>query len=181
MPEFEEVAYKIIEACCGVPLILEVLGSYLCGVPKLSVWQQALQKLQKAQCLSGSWSDEQIWTILMISYDDLSEVEKNMFLNIACFLCYDDLKKGMQVDKALKIWNGDYANANLALLTLLGRSLVRIDADGILKMHDILRDMGGMIACGDHTKRQRMWNQQIDDKVNMNWPHLTNLSILTST
>jgi len=157
-PKFEEVANKVIEACGGLPLSLEVLGSYLCGVPRLRVWQQALRRLQRGQCLGGSWDNERIWRTLRISYDKLDEEEKNMFLDIACFFCRDVLTKGMQEEKALRIWNCDDGNADLALLNLMDRSLVRIDYDGMLTMHDHLRDMGRMIACKEHSGGQRIWN-----------------------
>ena len=157
-PQFEEVANKVIEACGGLPLSLEVLGSYLCGVERLRVWQQALRRLQKGQCLGGSWDNERMWRTLRISYDNLDEEEKNMFLDIACFFCRDVLKEGMQEEKALKIWDCDDSNAHSALLNLMDRSLVRIDSDGMLTMHDHLRDMGRMIACKEHIGGRRIWN-----------------------
>jgi energy-coupling factor transporter ATP-binding protein EcfA2 len=157
-PQIEEVANKVIEACGGLPLSLEVLGSYLCGVKRLRVWQQALRRLQRGQCLGGSWDNERIWRTLRISYDNLEKEEKNMFLDIACFFCRDVLKEGMQEEKALKIWDCDDGNADLALLNLMDRSLVRIDSDEMLTMHDHLRDMGRMIACEEHIGGQRIWN-----------------------
>jgi len=93
-PQFEEVANKVIEACGGLPLSLEVLGSYLCGVQRLRVWQQALRRLQRGQCIGGSWDNERIWRTLRISYDKLVVEEKKMFLDIACFFCRDVLKEG---------------------------------------------------------------------------------------
>ena len=81
-----------------------------------------------------------------------------MFLDIACFFCRDVLKEGMQEEKALRIWDSDDGNADLALLNLMDRSLVRIDSDGMLTMHDHLRDMGRMIACKEHIGGQRIWN-----------------------
>jgi hypothetical protein len=157
-PQFEEVANKVIEACGGLPLSLEVLGGYLCGVERLRVWQQALQRLQRGQCLGGSWDNERIWRTLRISYDNLDKEEKNMFLDIACFFCRDVFKEGMQEEKALKIWNCDDSNADLALLNLMDRSLIRMDSDGMLTMHDHLRDMGRMIAREEHSGGQRIWN-----------------------
>ena len=156
--QFETVANKVIKACGGLPLSLEVLGSYLCGVQRLRVWQQALRRLQRGQCLGGSWDNERIWRTLRISYDNLDEEEKNMFLDIACFFCRDVLQQGMEEEKALKIWDCDDNNAHSALLNLMDRSLVRMDSDGMLTMHDHLRDMGRMIACKEHIGGQRIWN-----------------------
>jgi hypothetical protein len=98
------------------------------------------------------------WKTLRISYDNLDKEEKNMFMDIACFFCRDVLKEGMQEEKALTIWNCDDGNADLALLNLMDHSLVRMDSDGMLTMHDHLRDMGRMIACKEHTGGQRIWN-----------------------
>ena len=156
--QLEEVANKIIEACCGLPLSLEVLGSYLCGVQQVQVWEHVLQRLKNGQYLGGGWDNEGIWTTLKISYDNLNEEEKSMFLDIACFFCRDVLKEGMPKEKALKIWNGDDANMRLALSNLMIRSLVQIDSDGMLAMHDNLRDMGRMIASNEYIGGQRIWN-----------------------
>ena len=156
--QFEELANKVIEACCGLPLSLEVLGSYLCGVQRVRIWEQALQRLRKGQCVGGSWDNERIWTTLKISYDNLNDEEKSMFLDVACFFCRDVLKEGMREEKALSIWSGDDANTDLALLNLMDRSLVKIDSDGMLAMHDHLRDMGRMIACKEHIGGRRIWN-----------------------
>ena len=156
--KFEEVANKVIEACGGLPLSLEIVGSYLCGVQRLRVWQRALQTLQRGQCLGGSWDNESIWRTLRISYDNLNEDEKNMFLDIACFFCRDVLKEGMEKKKALEIWDCGDNHAHSALLNLMNGSLVRIDSDGMLTMHDHLRDMGRMIACKELIGGQRIWN-----------------------
>lgn len=157
-PDFEKAANKIIEACSGSPLSLEVLGSYLCGVERLRIWNDALQRLRKGKFLSGSQENDRIWRTLRISYDSLNEEEKEIFLDIACFFCRDVLQNGMQKEMALRIWDCNEVEAELALLNLKDRSLVQIDKDGTLAMHDQLRDMGRMIACQERLEKPRIWN-----------------------
>jgi hypothetical protein len=159
-PDFEKVANKIIEACSGSPLSLEVLGSYLCGVQRLRIWNDALQRLRKGKFLSGSQENDRIWRTLRISYDNLNEEEKEIFLDIACFFCRDVLPNGMQEEMALRIWDCSEVEAELAFLNLKDRSLVQINKDGTLAMHDQLRDMGRMIACQERSEKPRIWNTQ---------------------
>ena len=163
-PDFEKAANKIIEACSGSPLSLEVLGSYLCGVQRLRIWNDALQRLRKGKFLSGSQENDRIWRTLRISYDNLNEEEKEIFLDIACFFCRDVLPNGMQEEMALKIWDCNEVEAELAFLNLKDRSLVQINKDGTLAMHDQLRDMGRMIACQERSEKPRIWNTQELDR-----------------
>jgi hypothetical protein len=81
-----------------------------------------------------------LWNKLKISYDDLEEEEKHMFLDIACF------------------FDGYETNTTfLGLRNLKDRSLVKITKDGYLNMHEQLKDMGQKIAM-EQRSRIFIWN-----------------------
>ena len=61
----------------GNPLALNVLGCFFCG-KREEKWKDALDKLKKLP------SDE-IQNVLKISYDGLDRMQKDIFLDIACF------------------------------------------------------------------------------------------------
>ena len=50
-PQFEEVANKVIEACGGLPLSLEVLGSFLCGVKGLGYGNKQCEDYKRDNAL----------------------------------------------------------------------------------------------------------------------------------
>jgi len=83
--DFNDICMKIIKACGGLPLSLKVLGSFLCNIKELEMWEGALSTLKSGQSFTGGNDNEKLWIKLRISYDHLDEQHKNMFLDIACF------------------------------------------------------------------------------------------------
>ncbi|XP_062079269.1 disease resistance protein Roq1-like [Humulus lupulus] len=75
---YKELSEKFVDYAQGLPLALKVLGSQLFGKDK-NVWQRMLSKLKKVD------PDQRIVKVLRISFDGLEEIEKNIFLDIACF------------------------------------------------------------------------------------------------
>jgi hypothetical protein len=137
---FKDICMKIIEVCAGLPLSLKVLGSFLCNTKDLEIWEGALRKLKSGQSFTGGNDNEELWNVLKISYDHLDKQHQNMFLDIACFL--DALK----ISTICRVWSGDYLNPKFELQNLQHRSLVQWAKDGILYIHEQLRDMGQNIA-----------------------------------
>jgi hypothetical protein len=156
-PQFNDIHDIIVEACKGLPLSLKVMGAYLRGKEKLRSWERALQRMKRGRNLDGE--DDEIWNTLRVSFDDgLTQEEKNMFLDIACFFGRDVLPSGMSKERALRIWTDNNISASE---NLVHRALVTIEVDGhgdeILQMHDQLRAMGQMIAEKDYVGT-RIWN-----------------------
>ncbi len=71
--DFKDICMKIIEACGGLPLSLEVLGSFLCNINELEIWKGALSKLKNGQNFTGGSDNEELWNKLKISYDYLDK------------------------------------------------------------------------------------------------------------
>jgi tRNA A37 threonylcarbamoyladenosine biosynthesis protein TsaE len=78
---FQELAKKVADACCGLPLALEVTGSFLFDKREErdleSTWPQTIKALSERKDILNK---------LMISYDNLFPEERMMFLDIACFM-----------------------------------------------------------------------------------------------
>ncbi|XVF70261.1 hypothetical protein PTKIN_Ptkin11bG0146800 [Pterospermum kingtungense] len=72
---------KHVEYADGLPLALEVLGSFLCG-RDATQWKSTIERLEKE-------SNNEIHERLLISFDGLEETEKKIFLDIACFFIGD--------------------------------------------------------------------------------------------
>jgi len=138
--DFDDICMKIIKACGGLPLSLKVLGSFLCNIQELEIWEGALNTLKSGQSLTGGNDNEKLWSVLRISYDHLDKQHQNMFLDIACFL------GGLKISTICRAWNGDYSNPKFGLQNLQHRSLIQQIEGGILYIHEQLRDMGQNIA-----------------------------------
>jgi hypothetical protein len=138
--DFEDICMKIIKACGGLPLSLKTLGSFLSNTKELEIWEGALSKLKSGQSLTGGNDNEDLWSNLKISYDVLDKQHQNMFLDIACFL------GGLKINTICRVWSGDYLNPKIELQNLQHTSLVQLAKDGILYIHDQLRDIGQYIA-----------------------------------
>jgi len=95
----------------------------------LQIWKRTLKKLQTGKTLDGAIEDI-LWQSLEISYKDLNQLEKDMFLDIACYF------GGLKEIIALRIWDSE--SSTLELKNLKDRSFVKINKDGNLIMHDQL-------------------------------------------
>ncbi len=138
--DFEDTSMEIIKACGGLPLSLEVLGSFLCNNHDLQIWKGALNRLKKGQSINGGLDNEVLWKQLRISYDHLDKEHRSMFLDIACFL------ESFKISTVCHMWNEDDLRPMFGLQNLKDRSLIKWTEDGVLYMHEQLRDMGQNIA-----------------------------------
>ncbi|XP_056165275.1 disease resistance protein TAO1-like [Syzygium oleosum] len=144
--EFEDISHNIISTMGGLPLALEVTGSYLYGKTDPKVWEDMLRKLKKEP-------HRDVEKILKISYDALENAHKEIFLDIACFLI------GKESKFAIYMWEDCGFYASLGIEELKLRCLIKIDNYGELRMHDQLRDLGRNIIQeeGPPERRSRLW------------------------
>ncbi|GJT50096.1 Toll/interleukin-1 receptor domain-containing protein [Tanacetum coccineum] len=78
--------------------------------------------------------------VLEISFDDLENDYKEIFLDVACIL------KGEQKDRAIQVFESCGFNAIIGLRVLEQKSLITITEYGSLDMHDHIEEMGKNIA-----------------------------------
>ncbi|XP_028751313.1 TMV resistance protein N-like [Neltuma alba] len=144
---FTEFSRDIVAYSGGLPLALQVLGSYLFD-REVEEWESVLEKLRK-------FPNNKITKKLKVSFDGLSDLlEKEIFLDISCFFI------GMDRNYVTQILNGCGFFADIGIKTLVERSLVTIDKKNKLGMHDLLRDMGREIIREQSRKlgkRSRLW------------------------
>ncbi|CAL5347748.1 unnamed protein product [Camellia sinensis] len=148
LENYADLANGIVSYAGGLPLALEVLGSYLFGRP-LAEWNSAFDKLQQIPY-------EEIQKKLRISFDALNDEKlKDIFLDIACFFI------GMDKDCAITILNTCDLCAEVGISVLIDRCLLKINERNMLTMHDLLRDMGREVIRQESPKelgkRSRLW------------------------
>ncbi|XP_050114763.1 disease resistance protein RPV1-like isoform X10 [Malus sylvestris] len=147
--EYLEVSKKVVSYCGGLPLALEVLGSFLCERPQ-KVWNSQLEKLERTP-------DGKIIKPLRMSFDGLDDTEKATFLNISCFFIGED------EDRVAKLLDVCGFSATVGINVLCERCLVTVEGNK-LNMHDLLREMARIIISdkspGDPGKWSRLWSRE---------------------
>jgi len=104
------------------------------------MWKGALNKLKSGKSFTGGNDNEVFWSKLKISYDHLDNDNKNMVLDIACFL------GGLKISTICWMWSGNYLYPKFDLQNLQDRSLIQWVEGEILYIHEQLRNMGQNIA-----------------------------------
>ena len=131
----------------SLPFALKVLGSSLFSKTHLQ-WQSELDKLAIEPNMD-------IINVLRISYEGLSNTQKNIFLDIACFFI------GEYKDFVIKILDGCGFFAESGIGVLNDRCLVTI-LDRKLWMHDLIQQLGWEIVreqgYTNIGRRSRLWN-----------------------
>ena len=149
--DYIELSKDVVDYCGGLPLALEVMGACLSGKNR-DGWKSVIDKLRRIP-------NHDIQGKLRISFDGLDDDElQNAFLDIACFFIG---RKKEYVEKVLEARCG--YDPEVDLETLRERSLIKV-FQGMVTMHDLLRDMGREVvresSPKEPGKRTRIWNQE---------------------
>ncbi|PPR91336.1 hypothetical protein GOBAR_AA29350 [Gossypium barbadense] len=148
--DFIELAKRAVGYAGGLPLALEVLGSFLCDRDARQ-WTSAIERL-------GRDSNKEILDRLQISFDGLEEREKNIFLDIACFF------NGEEKDFVMKVIDGCEFFPDIRIDVLIKKSILTINEYNELRMHDLLQEMGRKIVrekfIDEPGKRCRLWEER---------------------
>ncbi|XP_056171878.1 disease resistance protein RPV1-like [Syzygium oleosum] len=148
--EFEDLAHGVVTTTGGLPLSLEVLGSFLCG-KKPALWRGTIDKLKKVP-------HKKVREKLRISYEELDYGQKQIFLDIAC--CFIGTDKRI----ASYMWDacGFYPEEGIEVLIFM--SLIKIGDHHKFIMHDQLRDLGREIVREENQQqphyRSRLWDSK---------------------
>ncbi|XP_058184968.1 disease resistance protein RPV1-like isoform X4 [Rhododendron vialii] len=147
LEDYLDLSRQIVHYAGGLPLALEVLGSYFRG-ESIPQWERAIAKLRKVPA-------DDVLGKLKISYESLSEQLKKLFLDTACFFV------GIGRDFTIKILEGRYdIFVDDEIRKLADRCLIKYDRHDQIVMHDMIRDMGREIVRQeslDLGKRSRLW------------------------
>jgi hypothetical protein len=100
-------------------------------------------------CLKkGRWSDasseEKLEEVLSLSFNDMTEEGRNMFLDCVSVLHGQDYKT------AIAAWSGWWTQPREEFEQLQARSLVSVDTSGRLAVHDVLRTLGQSLLKKKH-------------------------------
>ncbi|TQD84000.1 hypothetical protein C1H46_030450 [Malus baccata] len=148
--DYKELVKKTVSYAGGVPLALILLGSSFLNCKSKEDWEYELDKLKE-------FPNENIQSVLRLSYDGLGRYEKEIFLDIACF------HNGKDVNEVIKMLaiHGRFAAAGIRVL--VDKSLISIHHPTwkTIQMHDLLQEMGRAVVqeqcIEDPSKRNRLF------------------------
>jgi hypothetical protein len=145
---YVELSKDVVSYAQGLPLALKVFGSFLYG-RRMDAWISATNQLNKNP-------NAEILDKLKISFDGLEDLQKQLFLDIACFFRGVYTENMRHMPESL----GYYPDINIDVL--VDKSLLTISEGGILYlMHDLLRKMGQQIvdceSAEEPGRRSRLW------------------------
>ena len=111
-------------------------------------WKSVLDRLRK-------FPEKKILNVLQISFDGLQGIEKEIFLNIACFFNH------VNQDTIASILNCLELYPEIVLRVLTDKALIKFQ-DNRLWMHDLIEKMGRDIVRKESPKdqpgkRSRLW------------------------
>ncbi|KAJ9550632.1 hypothetical protein OSB04_014677 [Centaurea solstitialis] len=153
--DYEKLSKEVVSYAGGLPLALKVLGSFLCD-KDISEWRSALARLKEIP-------ESGILEKLKISYDGLKSVEKELFLDIACFF------RGYPKDFVREILDACGFYPDIGVKVLIEKALITVSKEGVFDMHDLVQEMGHHIVRGENPKNlelhSRVW--QLEDVVKM--------------
>ncbi|XP_075649095.1 TMV resistance protein N-like [Castanea sativa] len=156
--EYLELSKAYVDYANGLPLAIEVLGSFLYNKSTYE-WKSELGRLKE-------FPEKKIFNVLQISFDGLQEVDKEIFLHIACFFNHNSIKSIIAILDCLELY------PEIGLRVLSDKSLIKLQ-DNQLWMHDLLQEMGRDIVrkeCPKNPgKRSRLWlHKDIDNVLTKN-------------
>ena len=156
--DYLELSKTFVRYANGLPLAIEVLGSFLYNKSTYE-WKSELGRLKE-------FPEKKIFNVLQISFDGLQEIEKEIFLHIACFFNHNNKKYIIAILDCLELY------PEIGLRVLSDKSLIKLQ-DNQLWMHDLLQEMGRDIVrkeCPkDPGKRSRLWlHKDIDNVLTKN-------------
>ncbi|XP_050253749.1 disease resistance protein RUN1-like [Quercus robur] len=145
--DYIEVSKDIVYYANGLPLAIEILGSFLFS-RSIDKWKSILNKLKE-------FPNNEILKVLKISFDGLDEVEKEIFLHIVCFFNHK-IKNDV-----VKILAYLHLSPNVGMEVLVEKSLIKVCGNR-LWMHDLLQQMGRDIVYQECPKepgkRSKLWS-----------------------
>ncbi|KAJ0763413.1 putative TIR domain, P-loop containing nucleoside triphosphate hydrolase [Helianthus annuus] len=152
--DYEMLSKDVVSYASGLPLALEILGSFLYDKNK-DEWKSALAKLK---CIPNVKVTER----LKISYDGLEPDHQKIFLDIACFW------RRQHMDEAMMVLDACNLHPGIGVKVLIQKSLIKVSNNQFgyktVDMHDLVEEMAHYIVRGAHPnhpeKHSRIWKEE---------------------
>nr|AFP55572.1 TIR-NBS-LRR [Rosa rugosa] len=126
--DYAELCKRFVTCAAGLPLALKILGSFLYK-RSLDSWSSAFQKLKQTP-------NPTVFEILKISFDGLDEMEKKIFLDIACF------RRLYRNEFMIELVDSSDPCNRITRSVLAEKSLLTISSDNQVDVHDLIHEMG---------------------------------------
>ncbi|XP_027189873.1 TMV resistance protein N-like isoform X2 [Cicer arietinum] len=147
-PSYEDILNRVVTYASGLPLALEVVGSNLYR-KDIQEWISLLDEYERIP-------NRDIQEILLVSFNNLSEYQQNVFLDIAC--CF----KGYSLKEVENILSAHYGFCmKYQIGVLIDKSLIKIHEFKYVTLHNLIEMMGkeivrkeSVIEPGEHS---RLW------------------------
>ncbi|KAK2419795.1 disease resistance protein RUN1 [Trifolium repens] len=148
------IVNRAISYASGLPLAIDVIGSNMSGKP-IAEWKSMLDQYKRIP-------PKDIQSILKVSFDDLDEEPKNVFLDIACFF------KGRSLKEVEGILNAHYGYCiKHDVGVLVDKSLTKIDY-GVVWLHDLIEDMGKEVVRQEYPDTRLWFHKDIVEVLEQN-------------
>ncbi|KAL7587243.1 hypothetical protein Lser_V15G37377 [Lactuca serriola] len=151
LEEYEQLSRDVVSYAGGLPLALRVLGRFLCD-KEMDEWRSALARLKEIP-------DANILEKLKISFDGLTLLEKELFLDIACFF-----RGEPNNEEVMMVLDACGYYPVIGIKVLVQKALVTISEYGAFDMHDLVEEMAHYIVRGKHPKNpekhSRVWKEE---------------------
>ncbi|KAL3499757.1 hypothetical protein ACH5RR_038850 [Cinchona calisaya] len=127
----EELSTQIVHYAGRLPLALKVLGRFLYK-RDMAGWRSAVERLKRIP-------EDEIMEKLKLSFDGLKEIEKEIFLDIACFF------EGKMRDYITRVLDSFAFYPDIGITVLIEKALVTV-SEGRILMHPLVQEMGWHIV-----------------------------------
>ncbi|KEH23202.1 disease resistance protein (TIR-NBS-LRR class), putative [Medicago truncatula] len=141
---FAELIPEVLIYAQRLPLAVRVLGSFLFS-RNARQWSLILDKIEKNP-------PNKIMKVLHVSFEELEQDEKEIFLHVACFF------NGERKDYVSRILNVCGLNPDIDIPLLVEKSLITIRNDEI-HMHEMLCKLGKQIVQEQHPDEPKSWSR----------------------
>ncbi|KAJ9707363.1 hypothetical protein PVL29_002389 [Vitis rotundifolia] len=141
--DYVSISNDVVGYLNGLPLAIIIVGSSLFSKSK-DEWESTLKKLKEIPNM-------QVQNVLKISYEGLDEIEKEIFLDVACFF------KGCDENDVTRRLD----HAKCVIRVLSDKCLITL-SHNIIGMHDLVQEMGREIVRHDHHKEPGKWSRLWD-------------------
>ncbi|KAF7113868.1 hypothetical protein RHSIM_RhsimUnG0106800 [Rhododendron simsii] len=154
--EIDSLARKVCRKCKGLPVAINALGAALEDRP-YHTWKNALDKLERHMLTHIEGIEPSVWASLWVSFDMLRSLDAQSCFLLCCLFAedaeipIDELTRHCMARNLLAQSPRTFDEARTAMCTVVdvlkSASLLSTgDHETVVKIHDVIRDVGISIA-----------------------------------